>query len=555
MKIKHVTIHNFRSIRDASFEMRDYGLVIGANNAGKSAVVDAIRCFYETNKESKFDSAKDFPKFHVDDGESWVEIVFYLTSEENESLKEEYQSSDYELRLRKYFLADSVKTGVLYFVDKNEAVTPTPFYGAKNAQDGKIGELIYIPAISKVEEQAKLTGPSAMRDLISKIMEGVVEDSEPYKKLSSQINDFASSVVDLKTEDQRSLGGFEKRFNECIEMWGVEFSLALKTPSSAEMVKNMVAWKLRDKMLNAEQSIERYGSGFQRHFIYSLIKLNAEFLPRRKTSKSEDFCPLMTLLLFEEPEAFLHPQQQDELYRQLKRVAKNGAWQVLCTSHSSQFLSNSMHDIVSVVRLQKEGSESKLYQISEATLNDDILSTAFDENLYPTLKEKYESHADPIMESVKFALWLNPSRAGMFFASKVLLVEGPTEQALIYRLRDDGLIELPVGSFVLDCFGKYNLFRFMKLLNALGIRHSVLHDKDKPNDKEHREWNLLTERTRQATTDLIEMVDPDIEGALGATRSEPHAKPQGLLLQYEKGSISQIKIDKFCTLIMKLMHQ
>ena len=62
MKIKNIVIHNFRSIIDATFAMKDYMLVIGANNSGKSAVVDAIRAFYEVDKESKFVAERDAPK-------------------------------------------------------------------------------------------------------------------------------------------------------------------------------------------------------------------------------------------------------------------------------------------------------------------------------------------------------------------------------------------------------------------------------------------------------------------------------------------------------------
>jgi predicted ATP-dependent endonuclease of OLD family len=47
MQIKTVTIHNFRSIADCPFRLDDYSLMIGANNAGKTNVMDALRIFYE----------------------------------------------------------------------------------------------------------------------------------------------------------------------------------------------------------------------------------------------------------------------------------------------------------------------------------------------------------------------------------------------------------------------------------------------------------------------------------------------------------------------------
>ena len=240
MKIFSVTIHNFRSIIDASFEMRNYTLVIGANNAGKSAVIDAIRCFYEADKDSKFVYDRDFPKHGANDKESWLEITYILTDDENVSLKREYQSDDCRLTLRKYLYADKARAGTIFFKDKNGTISTNAFYGAKNVQDGKIGDVIYIPALSKVEDQTKLSGPSVLRDLISKIFESVVEDSVPYGELTAQVDKFSKDIADLETEDHRSIRGFERGFNECINSWGTEFSLDIKTPTVTEMVKNMV---------------------------------------------------------------------------------------------------------------------------------------------------------------------------------------------------------------------------------------------------------------------------------------------------------------------------
>jgi len=53
MKIREIAIHNFRSFKDAALHLEDYGLLIGANNSGKSAILDAVRIFYE--KDIKFE--------------------------------------------------------------------------------------------------------------------------------------------------------------------------------------------------------------------------------------------------------------------------------------------------------------------------------------------------------------------------------------------------------------------------------------------------------------------------------------------------------------------
>ena len=43
MKLSKLTVKNYRSIHDASIELGDLTLFIGANASGKSAILDALR--------------------------------------------------------------------------------------------------------------------------------------------------------------------------------------------------------------------------------------------------------------------------------------------------------------------------------------------------------------------------------------------------------------------------------------------------------------------------------------------------------------------------------
>lgn len=42
MRIAHVNIHNFRSIKDAEFNCFDTVILLGENNAGKSNILSAV---------------------------------------------------------------------------------------------------------------------------------------------------------------------------------------------------------------------------------------------------------------------------------------------------------------------------------------------------------------------------------------------------------------------------------------------------------------------------------------------------------------------------------
>ncbi|WP_447985223.1 TOPRIM nucleotidyl transferase/hydrolase domain-containing protein [Nitrospira sp. Nam74] len=155
------------------------------------------------------------------------------------------------------------------------------------------------------------------------------------------------------------------------------------------------------------------------------------------------------------------------------------------------------------------------------------------------------------METVKYFLWLNPDRSSVFFANHVLLVEGPTEVALVTRLVGDGKIKnAECGLYVLDCIGKHNIHRFMNLLSHLGVSHAVIHDDDDDKD-EHEEINRLIEESKHATLTLcVQRIAGKLETMLGVpSAGSPHRKPQHVLYQYDTGKIDTVKLRKFCSAV------
>lgn len=556
MKVEHLSIHNFRGIIDASMEFHSYALVVGANNSGKSTIVDCIRAFYEKDG-FKFKKETDFPLKGAEDQESWMELTFSLTDEEHESLKDEYKTGDKLLKVRKYFqtaekLHDGkTAAGSILGYKANHTLSDEPFYGAKNVQSGKFGELIYIPAISKIDEHTKLSGPSALRDLITNIMSDVVEGSGAYKGLTESVSTFADSIHSVETEDKRSLLNFENDLNTLLEPWQTDFKLKFTAPSTAEIIKSMLGWDVRDTNHDKPQSVDHFGSGFQRHFIYSLIQLGAKYVPQKVAKKAKDFAPALNLVLFEEPEAFLHPPQQEDLARNLIKVSETADWQVICSTHSAHFVSRNAMRIPAIIRARRVGGIVTVFQIDEERWRDIVDANHAIQQIaakYPKVQKTMAADdLRPEMESVKYFLWLNPDRAGMLFAQQVLLVEGPSETALINRLIDDDKLILPKGTYVLDCLGKYNIHRFMSLLSGLGVAHAVLHDDD-INANEHQELNkLIADSKNAAFTHAIVTLPKDLENVLGiAPAGSSHRKPQHLLYVYASNQIDDVRLSDFC---------
>lgn len=559
MKLINVFIHNFRGIINTSMHFHPYTLLVGANNAGKSTIIDCIRAFYEKDG-FKFKKDEDFPLKGATDNESWIELIFSLNDEEHNSLKDDYKTPEKTLKVLKYFQTDNTlhdgKTAVgsILGYKSDGTLSNEPFYGAKNVQSGKFGDLIFVPAISKVDEHTKLSGPSALRDLINNIMSDVVEGSEAYETLTESVSTFAGSVRTIETEDKRSLLGFESELNSLLAPWQTSFKLKFKVPSTAEIIKSMLECEIRDNHYEKPQSIEYFGSGFQRYFIYSLIQLGAMYVPKKASKKDKDFTPSLNLVLFEEPEAFLHPPQQNDLSRNLIRMSETEDWQIICSTHSAHFVSRNTNRIPAIIRTCRVDGIVSTFQINDEQWNSIVEANRAIQKVaekYPKLKKTLQNDdLKPEMEAVKYFLWLNPDRAGMFFAECVLLVEGPSETALINKLLDDNKLALPWGTYILDCLGKYNIHRFMNLLSALGIYHAVLYDDDN-NKGEHQELNqLISDSKHVEYTKSVVTLPKNVEAILGVTSpGTTHRKPQHLLYCYSTDQIEETKLGKFCTMV------
>lgn len=557
MKLRKVIIHNFRSVLDATFEVSDYSLIVGENNSGKTNLLSALRVFYEDGG-FKYDSSRDFPKLTTDDGESWIELHFYTTPEEQDSLKDDYRSPDQILRVRKYLQSDNgrvkPKNSNIYAYEKG-VLSESNFYGAANVSSSKLGSIIYIPAVSKVEDTLKTSGPSPFRDLVNLVMKKVIESSNVFDQLNVAFTKFNN---EFKGEEVSglSIDSIKSGVNSELLQWGVGIDIEVSPIKSDDIIKNLLKPHIEDHKLNGQRvDITSFGQGLQRHLIYTLIKMSAQYNASAKVSK-KDFNPDYTLVLFEEPEAFLHPSQQDVLFRSLKELATSNDQQVIISTHSSQFVGKSVGDLTSILRLHRSGENSVAHQLTERSMrevlgNNLVAAKAFGEDKDPNFDEEIRM-AD---EELKYFLWLDTERSSLFFARHVLLCEGASEKVYLDYLADnewDFLRESRV--YVLDCLGKYNLHRFIHLLTELGIPHSVIFDGDNSKGN-HAVWNQIVCDASTKLTLGIHQFDEDLESFLGIPkpRGRDDLKPINIIKHHVDGLIDEKKKQDLEALVRKLI--
>lgn len=555
MKAISIKIHNFRTIADAEVFLSQYSLLVGANNSGKSNFVDAVRVFYD---KITFDKEADYPKFKTQDNESWIEIHYKPTPEEFALLKTDYQLSDGTFRVRKYLQTSQLdsegkpKLGIFAY-DVTGQLSDSRFYGTKNVQQGKLGEVIYIPAVSKLDEHTKLTGPSALRELINSVLKKVIDGSAAYGSLINAFEEFGGKIKGESNSDGNSLSKIETEISAEIEGWGTSFELVISPITTDDVVKSLIGPQIQDKALGNSMEPSYFGQGFQRHLIFSLIKLSARYTLSSKATSSKDFSPKLTWILFEEPEAFLHPSQIDVLDVSLRQISQDNNSQVLITTHSPEFVSKNIEDLPSLIRLCKKGTTTEIGQISEPTLQA-ILNYNQQEIAKWKASGMYVNPDDMSidMESIKYALWLDPKRCSAFFANKVLLVEGPAETVIIGYLLGIGQVPSPAGGlFILDSIGKFNMHRFMKLFGELGISHAVLYDSD---NGKNPEVDKTIELTRNTCTIGIDSFPVDLEAFLGVPKPDkPHRKPQHVMWHLHQGKIDAGKLNALANKIKTLL--
>lgn len=577
MKLKKIIIHNFRSIIEESFELENYSLLIGENNSGKTNVITALRCFYEDGG-IKFTQKNDFPKCGTADNESWVELIFLTNIDEQQNLKDEYKSADNLLKVRKYFKSDDndlIQNGQsnIYAYESGQ-LSKNLFYGAKNISNAKLGKVLYIPETYKTDDSFKMSGPSPLRDMINFVMEKVVDKSTTYSNLKQAFSEFNTDFPKESSADGVSLDELKKDINNNVGEWGIKFGLDINPLTTDSIVKNLVSHYIEDVQLdNQRVDINCFGQGLQRHLIYTLLKVGAKYI-EKKSEKKKEFSPDFTLILFEEPEAFLHPTQQELLNYNLIKISEDESEQIIITTHSPIFVSKNVESLPSLHKLTRADGKTKIFQI-----NRDEISELFNENsgLFKKFSDllnndntdskikniiqskgygNKEGNIDLKLqeESLKYFLWMDSERSCSFFAKHVFICEGATEKVFFDYLISNKWVDYKCKHlYFLDAMGKFNIHRYMNLFKELGIKHSVIYDSDKDKDIQEIVNNFILSNKNELTKGLYSF-ETDLEGFLGIDRwVRGDLKPLNIMFKYKSGLIEDNKILELKSIVDNLL--
>lgn len=178
------------------------------------------------------------------------------------------------------------------------------------------------------------------------------------------------------------------------------------------------------------------GGGFQNALVIAIIK---SFEERKKQG---------AVFLIEEPEMFLHPQMQRSLYKTLRNIGQNN--QVIYVTHSPHFVTIPEFDEIRIISKNDQGT-----QFIQSSLSADN-----------KLKEKFRKELDP-------------ERNELFFAKKLLIVEGDTEKLALPEYAKRLNIDIDKnGGTIIEVGGKRNIIDFLELALSLQIPAGFIYDED-----------------------------------------------------------------------------
>lgn len=416
MKLSHLKVTGFRSLADVMVPLQDMTILIGRNNAGKSNILSAIKLLLEgTTRDLSVDD------FHRQGNQQADQIVVealfegvdaYLPlCEDRHRTKVANCLENGALRVRRSATRSPLRVGNLEMWQPSENKFGLPT-GIEGALKQFLPEVIFIEAFKDPTAEAQAKSTTALGKLLKQIVERVVEQVgvEVQSALDQAARKFnvvekEGRVLDERPEELRRIERRIRQHTRAIFETS-DVRLRFNLPDVYNLVATTATLELRDR--GPWTPPELKGQGFQRALYLALFRALAEELRSSQEEKEkgqEIHRPF--ILLFEEPEDFLHPALQREMGDVLESISQTN--QTVIATHSPL-----------LVTPQRIGNVIILRQGAPRTVD---FSTCC---LVPDLESLPDAEDRQLAALLKFA-----SSSEFLFADCVLVVEGLSDRALL----------------------------------------------------------------------------------------------------------------------------
>lgn len=513
MRLKRLQLKNFRCFPDEAVEFDTYTALVGANNAGKSALVGALDIFFRSNPKSIPITVDDFFK-RDDKRELQIVVSFDQLNEAAEQEFDHYVRSGELTFLIKANIENGMVRATIHgmrlanpefapFFEKSSAAEKKDFYSAIQSKfdlpkwsnqnlaaeairayenehteenvpipsddkafgaEGPVARLrqfidfVYIPAVKDAGDEAIEARNTAFARLIDRAVRAKLKVDERISKIRE---DAKAEIDALAKEHQAVLGTLASRmeaeyrkFNSSDSKLHLEWGQF--DDKSLQLNLPAVRLQVSDDLIR--NSISKFGHGTQRNYLMALLMVSASY----------DFTDLQTIIIAcEEPELYQHPPQARILAKALFSLASNQS-QILITTHSPYFVAaKSFENVRLVRRTPSERSKVHSWSVNE---NCSLIATA---------KGEPPIGAEAAIAAIN--QFMQPQMNEMFFAQHVIFVEGEEDRAIIDRyLQLSGRAPhlLAIGVQIVPVSGKGNLINAVSLARGLEIPYYAVFDAD-----------------------------------------------------------------------------
>lgn len=494
MYIKELNITNFRGFKKNTPIMfnDNINIIIGANNSGKTTIIKALellfsegtskRCFIEdfNHSTSIAELKANSPKITIsakliesenekEYSDDLITVATWLTKIDKpyearityEFSLPENEEENYKLIMQKLDsndIEDYWKELEVTFLRKyiSRVFIGDPNYRTLIDSDSiKKFDFQYLDAIRDVERDLFSGKNTLLRDIIDFYMDYDIKiDSELSKEekqeqIAKNKKDFSRQADDLILNLHTRMGSGKKEMLKYAEETGASFDDL--TPSFEGKVLDTELYSALRLVVENKTGVKipatRNGLGYNNLIYISLL------LAKMQKNASGEYmgsnAKVFPMLALEEPEAHLHPSMQYKFLKFLNENSKHEVRQIFITTHSPNI--TAAVDLDSIIILYRDKEQT------EVAYPGKVFSTEPEDQISKKYVERF----------------LDVTKADMFFAKKIIMVEGITEQLLVPEFaKDIGLDLTDAHVSIININGRY-FNHFLKLFDTKNSKYAI----------------------------------------------------------------------------------
>ena len=454
MKLLEMKVQNFRCISgdrtSISFQNSDIIFLFGQNNAGKSAMLAAYE-YLVTPKQVA--TINDFCGFSEDKP---IEIIATFGKEDGDA--KEFEKKGFNkwvddkgiIKFRKTWNKVGTEGQKETWDPAEGKFINNGFGGMESHFKNQAPTPIRISAMASPDELSKWVTDVIKKSILKTLKE---EEAEAYQKVVDEIKGLQEKVLSkeaITKLSQKANINFQKIFP------GLTLEVNTEIGAEVDVLKTLekeFSLTIKDPMYDkVSQKVTDFGHGVVRQTMFNILGLVKQEVPLDGGAKVSD--KKSFLILYEEPEIFLHPKAITLLRKTLYELCENSPFQILCASHSPHLIDISKPHTSLVRMVKNEDATTSVYQVGH-----DVFSSTGEKK-----------------EQVQMINRFNPHVCESFFADDIVIVEGDTEAIVVRELLSSLAPERDI--FVLNSGSKNNIPFFQQVFTHFNIKHQIIHDGD-----------------------------------------------------------------------------